>query len=59
MEKGGIDIDEVMIVVNEWFYVVVIMNFGGDFGKKEFFLVLCNRFIEIWVFVLNDRGDML
>lgn len=34
------------------------MNFGGDFGKKELFFVLRNWFIEVWVFLINDIGDL-
>ncbi|EAL18568.1 hypothetical protein CNBJ2090 [Cryptococcus deneoformans B-3501A] len=58
-EKGGIDIDEATIVANERFHVVATMNPGGDFGKKELSPALRNRFTEIWVPALNDRGDML
>ncbi|WWD07578.1 hypothetical protein V865_005679 [Kwoniella europaea PYCC6329] len=58
-EKGGSDIDEATIVANERFHVVATMNPGGDFGKKELSPALRNRFTEIWVPALNDRGDML
>ncbi|WWC59552.1 uncharacterized protein I303_102108 [Kwoniella dejecticola CBS 10117] len=58
-EKGGTDIDEATIVANDRFHVVATMNPGGDFGKKELSPALRNRFTEIWVPALNDRGDML
>lgn len=58
-EKGGIDIDEATIVADERFHVIATMNPGGDFGKKELSPALRNRFTEIWVPALNDRGDML
>ncbi|WWD21566.1 hypothetical protein CI109_106052 [Kwoniella shandongensis] len=58
-EKGGVDIDEATIVANEAFHVVATMNPGGDFGKKELSPALRNRFTEIWVPALNDRGDLL
>ncbi|WWC68040.1 uncharacterized protein I206_101959 [Kwoniella pini CBS 10737] len=58
-EKGGTDIDEATIVADEHFHVVATMNPGGDFGKKELSPALRNRFTEIWVPALNDRGDML
>lgn len=34
------------------------MNFGGDYGKKELFLALRNRFIEIWVLFMEDFNDV-
>ncbi|ODO08666.1 midasin [Cryptococcus wingfieldii CBS 7118] len=58
-EKGGVDIDEATIVANDKFHVVATMNPGGDFGKKELSPALRNRFTEIWVPALNDRGDLL
>lgn len=58
-EKGGVDIDEATIVADDRFHVVATMNPGGDFGKKELSPALRNRFTEIWVPALNDRGDML
>ncbi|WVQ98136.1 hypothetical protein IAU59_005258 [Kwoniella sp. CBS 9459] len=58
-EKGGVDIDEATIVADDRFHVVATMNPGGDFGKKELSPALRNRFTEIWVPALNDRGDLL
>ncbi|WVR04698.1 hypothetical protein IAU60_001709 [Kwoniella sp. DSM 27419] len=58
-EKGGVDIDEATIVAHDRFHVVATMNPGGDFGKKELSPALRNRFTEIWVPALNDRGDLL
>ncbi|OCF32527.1 midasin [Kwoniella heveanensis BCC8398] len=58
-EKGGVDIDEATIIADDRFHVVATMNPGGDFGKKELSPALRNRFTEIWVPALNDRGDLL
>lgn len=58
-EKGGIDIDDATLVAAPRFHVVATMNPGGDFGKKELSPALRNRFTEIWVPPLDDRGDLL
>lgn len=53
VEKGSLedkDSEVELLIVGKKFCILVIMNFGGDFGKKELFFVLRNWFIEVWCF---------
>ncbi|GJY49665.1 midasin isoform X1 [Tanacetum coccineum] len=46
-EKGGSDLEK--ITAHEKFFILAMMNPGGDFGKKkELSPALRNRFTEIW-----------
>lgn len=36
-EKGGVEVEEFVVYLN--FLIFGMMNFGGDFGKKEFLFV--------------------
>ncbi|ONI15461.1 hypothetical protein PRUPE_3G044200 [Prunus persica] len=55
-EKGGPDLEKV--VAHERFFLLATMNPGGDFGKKELSPALRNRFTEIWVPTIGDRGEL-
>ncbi|TQE13576.1 hypothetical protein C1H46_000907 [Malus baccata] len=55
-EKGGPDLEK--IVAHEKFFLLATMNPGGDFGKKELSPALRNRFTEIWVPPIDDRGEL-
>lgn len=55
-EKGGPDLEK--IVAHEKFFLLATMNPGGDFGKKELSPALRNRFTELWVPPIDDRGEL-
>lgn len=57
-EKGGKDIDQLLIKAQDSFKIIATMNPGGDFGKKELSPALRNRFTEIWVPAIEDRHDL-
>jgi midasin len=56
-EKGGYDVDQVLVHAQPGFELVSTMNPGGDYGKKELSPALRNRFTEIWVPQVDDRED--
>lgn len=58
-EKGGSNLDELLIQGRPDFHVLATMNPGGDFGKKELSPALRNRFTEIWVPAVDDDEDLL
>ncbi|KAF7294417.1 Midasin [Mycena kentingensis (nom. inval.)] len=57
-ERGGDDLENPMIRAEETFKLVATMNPGGDYGKKELSPALRNRFTEIWVPPVDERGDL-
>ncbi|KAG9127474.1 hypothetical protein FRC07_013283 [Ceratobasidium sp. 392] len=57
-EKGGNDISQLTVVATPGFQLVATMNPGGDYGKKELSPALRNRFTEIWVPHVAERGDL-
>ncbi|KAI8805304.1 P-loop containing nucleoside triphosphate hydrolase protein, partial [Cladochytrium replicatum] len=46
------------IIAADSFHFLATMNPGGDYGKKELSPALRNRFTEIWVPSVSDRGDL-
>lgn len=58
-EKGGSNLDELLIHGRPDFHVLATMNPGGDFGKKELSPALRNRFTEIWVPAIDSDEDLL
>ncbi|KAG6810904.1 hypothetical protein H0H92_009865 [Tricholoma furcatifolium] len=58
-EKGGGDeFSHPALKADNNFKLVATMNPGGDYGKKELSPALRNRFTEIWVPRVEDRGDL-
>ncbi|KAI0631943.1 midasin [Trametes polyzona] len=57
-ERGGDNEDIPAIKAAQEFKFVATMNPGGDYGKKELSPALRNRFTEIWVPPITDRGDL-
>ncbi|KIK69742.1 hypothetical protein GYMLUDRAFT_52909 [Collybiopsis luxurians FD-317 M1] len=57
-EKAADETQHASIVAHEYFKLVATMNPGGDYGKKELSPALRNRFTEIWVPSVDDRGDL-
>ena len=57
-EKGGEDSENAAIKAEESSKLVVTMNPGGDYGKKELSPALWNRSSEIWVPPVEDREDL-
>jgi len=56
-ERGGLDASDVLISPRPEFEIVVTMNPGGDYGKKELSSALRNRFTEIWIPPLDNKDD--
>ena len=57
-ERGGMDSEQSFIRASEEFKLIATMNPGGDYGKKELSPALRNRFTEIWVPPVDNRGDL-
>ncbi|EAU86094.2 MDN1 midasin family protein [Coprinopsis cinerea okayama7 len=57
-EQGGSDLEGRIITAAENFKLIATMNPGGDYGKKELSPALRNRFTEIYVPRVDDRGDL-
>ncbi|KAH7340561.1 hypothetical protein B0J17DRAFT_704975 [Rhizoctonia solani] len=57
-EKGGSDFSLLTVTAKAEFQLVATMNPGGDYGKKELSPALRNRFTEIWVPYVDERGDL-
>ncbi|KAF7308633.1 Midasin [Mycena chlorophos] len=57
-ERGGDDLENPVVRADDAFKLVATMNPGGDYGKKELSPALRNRFTEIWVPPVDDRGDL-
>ncbi|TFK40741.1 midasin nuclear AAA ATPase [Crucibulum laeve] len=57
-ERGGADSGHPVIRAADDFKLVATMNPGGDYGKKELSPALRNRFTEVWVPRVEDRGDL-
>jgi midasin len=57
-ERGGDDIDHADVRALDSFKIIATMNPGGDYGKKELSPALRNRFTEIWVPPVHERGDL-
>ena len=55
-EKGSSD---AAIIAAEGFQFLATMNPGGDYGKRELSPALRNRFTEIWVPLLTDKGEAI
>lgn len=56
-DEIGQDVEELR--ATNGFQFMATMNPGGDYGKKELSPALRNRFTEIWVDTISDRGDLL
>jgi midasin len=57
-EKGGDNVEDSVMQAALDFRLIATMNPGGDYGKKELSPALRNRFTEIWVPSVNERGDL-
>jgi len=57
-ERGGMDSEQSAFRASEEFKLIATMNPGGDYGKKELSPALRNRFTEIWVPPVDNRGDL-
>lgn len=57
-ERGGDSADTASFVGADGFQIIATMNPGGDYGKKELSPAMRNRFTEIWVPSVDQRGDL-
>ncbi|KAH6911428.1 P-loop containing nucleoside triphosphate hydrolase protein [Coprinopsis sp. MPI-PUGE-AT-0042] len=57
-EKSGNSLEKHVVTANQAFKLIATMNPGGDYGKKELSPALRNRFTEIWVPRVDERGDL-